>query len=111
MWYNSEISKNPLFFPDWFKKGTYMVSDLMNTNGKILNIEELRTKYKFNPNILNYFTLKVKTFLSKHRFSKNCTIQEPSYPIHLKILFSSKRGCNKFYETYKKRDFENHSPL
>ena len=33
MWYNSEISKNPLFFPDQFKKGI-MVGDLMNTNGK-----------------------------------------------------------------------------
>ena len=30
-WYNSHISENMIFFPDWYKKGIYLV-DIINTD-------------------------------------------------------------------------------
>ena len=32
IWYNSKISKNTIFFPDWYKKGIYLVNDIQKAS-------------------------------------------------------------------------------
>ena len=41
-WYNYHISKRPLYFPKWFKRGIGFVGDLVNERGKIMTREELK---------------------------------------------------------------------
>ena len=48
IWYNSQISKNTIFFPDWYKKGIYLVNDIINTEGKIISIRDLKNKFNIN---------------------------------------------------------------
>ena len=40
IWYNSKISKNTIFFPDWYMKGIYLVNDIINTEGKLISIRD-----------------------------------------------------------------------
>ena len=35
IWYNSKISKNPIYFPDWFNHVIYYVRDLLDAEGKM----------------------------------------------------------------------------
>ena len=60
LWFNSQISKKEIFFPDWFQKGIKTVADILNPDGNILAVESLIKTYKFKPNMLNYYT---KVFL------------------------------------------------
>ena len=51
IWYNSKISKNPIYFPDWFNHGIYYVRDLLDAEGKMLTYEHLKMKYNCSLNI------------------------------------------------------------
>ena len=88
IWYNSDISKNTLFFPDWYKNGIYLVGDIMSANDNILSIAELKSKFNFNPNILNNYSikLKVKSFISKQQSLSKWSYIKPTYPFHLDVL-------------------------
>ena len=44
IWYNSQVSKNMIFFPDWYKKGIYLVDDITNSDGKLISIRDLNKK-------------------------------------------------------------------
>ena len=54
IWYNSQISKDIIFFPDWYKKGIYLVDDIINRDGKVVSNNDLNNKFNINVNILNY---------------------------------------------------------
>ena len=43
-----------------------MIRDVTNSNGKFLTIEELTEKFSFHPNIINYFTVKIRTQLLRN---------------------------------------------
>ena len=99
IWYNSKISKNTIFFPDWYKKGIYLVNDIINTEGNVLSIRDLKNKFNINVNILNYYTIKAKIeiYMSKYRLLGNLTLERPTYPFHFDVLFKVKSGCKNYY--------------
>ena len=68
IWYNSHVSKNMIFFPDWYKKGIYFVDDIINSDDKLINMRDLNKKYNINVNILNYYTMKAKLALFMSKF-------------------------------------------
>ena len=80
IWYNSQISKNIIFFPDWYKKGIYLVNNIINTDGKLISIRDLNNKFNINVNILNYYAIKAKIelFTSKYRLLGNLTLERPT---------------------------------
>ena len=105
IWYNSHIFKTPTFFPDWFKKGIYLIGDITERDGQILKLEDLNKKFNANLNFLNYYTVcqSVKNFISKHKQSSESWIFEsPTYPLHLKYLLDTKKPCKIFYSILNK---------
>ena len=112
IWYNSQISKNIIFFPDWYKKGIYLVDDIINSDGKLISIRDLNKKYNININILNYYTMKVKIelFMSKYRLLGNSALERPTYPFHLDVLFNSRSGCRHYYNIFNNADAQNENP-
>ena len=42
IWFNTKISDNPLFFPDWFDKEIYFVAAIPDLQGKMLPFEDLK---------------------------------------------------------------------
>ena len=63
------------FFPDGYKRGVYLVEDIISPDGNIFITEELKYKFNINPKILNYYSIKVKIqdFMSRHKLSGNWT--------------------------------------
>ena len=112
IWYNSNISKNTLFFADWYKKGIYTVSDIIDTTGEMLSLKDLKEKYNFKPNILNYYTIKAKIelYMSKYKFQERYTIPKPIIPRHLDVVFKSRKGCKTFYDAYRDNETQNLTP-
>ena len=85
VWYNSHIFDIPTFFLDWYKKGIYMIGDVINLNEKFLTIEELTEKFSFHPNIINYATVKIKTqlFVKKYDALNPGTFEQRTYLFYL----------------------------
>ena len=112
IWYNPDISKNTLYFPDWYNKGIHLVSDIVDTDGQILSLMELSSKFNLKVNLLNYYTMKAKIqlFTSKYRHSRNSIIQRPIYPKHLDVVFKSTKGSRVFYQAYCKFEAQDCTP-
>lgn len=53
----SLFEKNCLFWKRWFNREIHFISDLLNSDGKFLTLEEFQSKLDFNVNYLNYFQL------------------------------------------------------
>ena len=112
IWYNSQISKNTIFFPDWYKKGIYLVNYIINTDGKPISIRYLKNKFNINVNILNYYTIKAKIelFTSKYKPLGNLILERPTYPSHLDVLFKAKSGCRDCCHVLNNVEAQNDNP-
>ena len=55
IWYNRQIGTEKIYFVDWFKHGVRIIWDIVNSECKIRTLEQIKTKYKFSVNILNYY--------------------------------------------------------
>ena len=99
LWFNNQISVNKLFFPDWFANAISTVADIVDSAGKVMDIESLKIKYHIRINILNYYTIKklVNKFLEIHKKGDNFEIIRPFIPFHAEILFNPQQGSKKFY--------------
>ena len=98
-WYNSKITKEPLFFQNWYKNGITLIGDITDRDGKVKPIKDLIKCYSLNINILDYFRVKhlVQNFIDKFKLRDTFTYAKPSYPFHLQILSKAKKGCKDFY--------------
>ena len=50
VWFNPHISNNKLYFSDWYKSGISVVDDIINEEGILYSLDELRQRYNFNIN-------------------------------------------------------------
>ena len=108
IWYNSKISSKPLYFPDWYSHGIYFINDLIGPDGNVLTYNQLKAKYNFNLNILNYYTVrsKVTVFIRDNKVKHSGRIDTPIYPFHLKPIIQTQQGCRNFYETMRNMDIK-----
>ena len=61
LWNNKKVTveKNSVSSKHWFERGIYFVSDLSNSDGKFLSLDEFQKKYDLEVNFLHYFHLLV----------------------------------------------------
>ena len=59
LWNNGRITieRNSVFWKQWFNQGVTFTSDLMNSNGKFLTLEEFQNKFEIKVYYLHYFQL------------------------------------------------------
>ena len=100
--YNPKISREPLYFSNWFNAGVSLLGDVLDDNGKIESFETLQKTYSINCNILDYcrITLSVQNFVKKFSFEESFNYSRPSCPFHLRILFKSSKGVKDFYQIF-----------
>ena len=100
LWYNSQISKTNLFYPDWFNNGIHTIADIVASDGAKYDYKILELNYNLNINILNYYTVKglVKKIIDHYR-GGNDFKKTLHMPLHIKILFNvDKERCSRrFY--------------
>ena len=99
LWFNTHIGTDNLFFPDWFRHGMYNIGDIIHTNGNILSLPEMKNRYNFSINFLNYFTVKkvLQNFITLYQQSNTFGFQRPFIPFHIKDLLLPGRGHKSVY--------------
>ena len=99
LWFNTHIGTDNLFFPDWFKHGIYSIGDIIHTNGNILSLPEMKNRYNFSINFLNYFTVKkvLQNFITLYQQSNTFGFQRPFIPFHIKDLLLPGSGHKSVY--------------
>ena len=55
--YDTKFGTEKIFF-DWYKNGIHIIGNIVDPEGKLMTFEQIRAKYKFPLNILNYYTVK-----------------------------------------------------
>lgn len=109
LWYNGNISKFPLFYPSWFKKGIVFIKDILNNDGSLLSTEQILDIYKLNNiNFLEYHRIKllVNKFLSLSKSEITNHQQGPIMPHHIKVLYMNKKGIRDMYNNLNRIPFQ-----
>ena len=58
LWYNEAVSVKAMFFPKLYSKGIIMISDVIDSEGKVLTIQKLKDHYNLESlNFLDYLRL------------------------------------------------------
>ena len=106
IWYNTDIFKSDIYYPNWFKKGIHCIGDLVTCNGKFLSIEEIEQKFDLKVNFLYYNKVKydISTFIETYKKGNNFQQNRPFIPHHLKILIRSLPGSKDFYKLLNKKN-------
>ena len=104
VWYNPQISTEPLFYPHWYMAGIATSLDLLNNDGSMKTLEELKNQFNIKSNFLDY--LRLQRCLK--RYFTNCDVNilnlpRPFLPPNLKILISQKKGCRQLYQQLNKQ--------
>ena len=89
IWYNPKISREPLYFSNWFNAGVSLLGDIQK-------------RYNIKCNILDYYRIKlsVQNFVKKFSFEESFNYSRPSCTFHLRILFKSSKGVKEFYQIF-----------
>ena len=102
LWFNPKISKNKLFLPKWFSNGITLVGDILNNQGEILSQVQLKQKFKFQINFLEYHHVKlnIKDFLKCYETVTGSFDQppQPSVPMHIAFFINNKNGTKGIYQ-------------
>ena len=103
IWYNSHICNQQTYFPDWYNKGIYLIGDIINSSGTMINFETLKDTFGCNFNILNYYTVKAKvmSFIKKYQVENTFYFERPATPYHLQIFLHAHQGCKSYYKILK----------
>ena len=112
LWFNSQISRDTLYFSDWEQKGIQIVGDLVNENGEIKAYEQIKHTYGVKFNILNYYRIRglLKVFIKKHKKGEEFSLDRPHILGHVHLLYSKVKGSRLFYLEQNKHLFKE-SPL
>ena len=113
LWYNAQISSEPLYYRTWVKKGIFYVGDLLKPSGEIMNLTEIENTYDLRVNTFLYYRLKIllNRFVQRYKQQDYFNFIQPTYSLQLKTLISSKQGCQKFYKMFMNESKINHLPV
>ena len=69
LWYNKKLSTETMYFPNWYRKGIILISDVLDIDGSFFTIEKILKVYSLdNINPLNY--IRAKTVVNKYIHKK-----------------------------------------
>ena len=100
IWLNAHLGSEKIYFANWYKSGLHVVGDIVNHQGHILTLEEIKTKFHLRTNYLNYFTVRslVKKYIEKNCTGFNFDFVRPYVPLCIRILLGSGTGSKNIYQ-------------
>ena len=98
LWYNPQISSEPLFFPHLYYAGVYSLLDLLDNEGRMIDQKAVQRQFNIKTNFLEYTRIKrcLKTYM-KNLSTSNIILPRPCQPFYLKLLSTSNSRTRKFY--------------
>ena len=69
IWYNNFMSKNNMYLQTWSKSGINVVGDVVDPEGQLLRMDDMKQKFDMNINFLHYYMVKkiVSEFITHHK--------------------------------------------
>ena len=100
IWLNAHLGSEKIYFVNWYKSGIHVVGDIVNAQGHILTLEEIKTKFGLRTNYLNYFTVRslVRKYIEKNCTGFNFDFVRPHVPLCIRILLGSGTGSKNIYQ-------------
>ena len=109
IWHNNllKVGGKPIFYKNWFVKGIYFINDLYDEQGNLRNMEYFQTELAIQTNFIEVHGLfqivnRAKDSLSVENIGYK--LQQPIYPVPIKILLLDKKGCQRIYQILIKND-------
>ena len=94
LWYNTNL--NFEYRKDWERMGYRLVGDILNNEGQLLSLEEMRNR-NFKINFLDYFKIKKRINKIHDTMEKQPPIYGPYIPRIIFEMGISERGCGRSY--------------
>ena len=102
VWFNENIriDKNELYIQGLFFSGMAYIDDCVNENLNVLNLDELKIKFKTNIHFTTFLAIirQIKVLLKDLiQVEKS---QRPIIPKYLSIILSKRKGCRDIYDKF-----------
>ena len=110
-WYNEKLSNNVMYFTKWYKEGIITISDILDSEGTFLTLEELREIYSLDHiNPLNYIRVKtiVTKYMTNHIREEQFHMIKPIMPINIHLINICKKGTSGYYKILEQNKCNEH---
>ena len=99
IWYNTQLSGEPLFFPKWYNKGISLIGDIVESTGDIMTLQKIEKTFGLKINFLEYHRVNtlVNKFIAKYKKNGNFHIQRPYVPLSIRQFLLPEKGCKIYY--------------
>ena len=111
LWYNTKLSIETMYFPNWYRKGIILISDVLDVDGSFFTIEKIKKVYSLDSiNPLNYIRAKtvVNKYIHKYDQMKHSKIIRPVMPMNMCIINTSKKGAKSYYRILEQNKYNDH---
>ena len=104
LWFNGYLTREGkgFIFSKWYKKGIFLINDIVDDKGDFFTPDKLLEKYNLNVNFLEYYTIRhcIPYRWKEILKTKQCIIEKPNVPsllIGSKMKYIIKLQCKDFY--------------
>ena len=100
-----------MYFPNWYRKGIILISDVLDVDGSFFTIEKIKKVYSLDSiNPLNYIRAKtvVNKYIHKYDQMKHSKIIRPVMPMNMCIINTSKKGAKSYYRILEQNKYNDH---
>ena len=101
-----------MYLPQLLDKGITTVSDVIDSDGAVLKMDELKQIYSIHHlNLLHYLRVQqnIKSLFKKTKLCTFSSAERPFVPFHLKKIFINKKDTSVFYKISSKQRKNQHS--
>ena len=98
LWFNTQISLEPLYYLNWTKKEILFVGDLVKPNGEVIKPAETENFYRLKVNGFYHYRIKslINVSMKKHKKEYSLEFIQPNYPVQLKTLIVPNKDVKNF---------------
>ena len=102
IWLNKPLGTEKIYFIDWFQNGVRVIGDIIKQDGHLLSIDEIKTKFGFRPNYLNYLTVRglIKKYIKQNSTQNGFDFCRPYIPLYMRALVGSHAGSKNIYQVF-----------
>lgn len=97
---NIRIDNKPIFYQRWYDKKIYFIKDMLNVDGKFLNLNNFIEKYDLNINFLEYMSVRsaVESYIKNNKFDITNSILTNCYlPFSITQILKREKGSKDIY--------------
>ena len=107
IWYNNFMSKNNMYLQTWSNSGINVVGDVIDPEGQLLSMDDMKQKFDMNINFLHYYMVKkiVSEFINHHKTNeKKNEMCRPYIAFHIKFISNNQTSTKSIYLAFSDKE-------